>query len=72
MFSENRHLKILAMKKTKKQLAEMGFLFVTLSGGAKRIVKYGKSLDDVEFKSTALTDATLIRRANAYLEAKES
>lgn len=72
MFSENRHKKILAMKKTKKQLSEMGFIFATLSGGAKRIVKYGKSLDDVVFRSTALTDATLIRRANTYLESKES
>ncbi len=55
------------MKLTKKQLEQIGFIFVTLNSGIITLNLKGKTLDDTLFHSRAKTEKTLIKRANQWL-----
>jgi hypothetical protein len=53
--------------KTKRQLQEQGFLFITTSGGAISCSKLSKEMQTV-FTTKAKSLQTVIKRANKHLE----
>lgn len=55
------------MKLTKKQLEQIGFIFITLDSGIIGVNLKGETLDDTLFHSTAKSLKTLVKRANQWL-----